>query len=439
MQFLVRPGSRVLDLGCGTGNLLAALKPNIGVGVDLSARMVEVARSKFPHLDFRCGDIEDPEFMSTLQGPFDYIILSDTIGLLDDVETALGHLHAFSTPHTRLVISYYSQLWEPLLKVAAAIGARMPQPPINLLSDSDFINILDLADFESIRYEVRQLVPKRLLGLGTFINRFVAPLPLVNRLCLRTYVVARSRRSIQLEELAATVVIPCRNERGNIEAAVQRLPEFGRRLEILFVEGNSTDATYEECLRIKEAYSDIRNIRVLKQPGRGKADAVRKGFEEAAGDVLIILDADLTVPPEAVPKFYAAIASGKGEFVNGTRLVYPMEKGSMQALNLVANRLFAYVFSYLINQRFTDTLCGTKALRKSSYETIAENRSYFGNFDPFGDFDLILGASKQSFKILEIPIHYAARTHGATQISRFRDGFKLVRMVLFAYRKLKAL
>lgn len=439
MQFLVPVGLRVLDLGCGPGDLLAALRPSVGVGVDLSEKMIDIARGKFPGLDFRCGDIEDVDFLQTIEGPFDYIIISDTIGLFDDIETALGRLHALCTPDTRFVISYYSQLWEPILKIASRVGARMPQPPVNFLSDTDFINILNLADFEAIRYEARQLVPKRLLGVGAIINRYLAPLPLINRLCLRTYIVARSRRVPPAAGLTASVIIPCRNEQGNIENAVQRLPKFGSHVEVIFVEGNSSDRTYEECLRVKEAYAAEWDIKVFKQPGKGKGDAVRKGFEEANGDVLMILDADLTVPPETMPKFYAAIVSGKGEFVNGTRLVYPMEDEAMRSLNFMANRFFALIFGYLINQRFTDTLCGTKVLTKTAYLRIAQGRSYFGDFDPFGDFDLIFGAAKQNFKILEIPIHYGARTYGETQISRFRDGFELLKMVVFAFRKLKAL
>ena len=439
MNFSVPSGLRVLDVGCGTGETLAAMKSAVGVGIDLSRKMIERARERFPGLVFTCGDLEDPAFMDSIEGPFDYIVLSDTIGLLDDIETALGHLHRLCTPETRIIIAYYSQLWEPALKAAVRFGLRMPQPPVNYLSHTDFLNILDLADFEPIREDARQLMPKHLAGLGTFINHYVGPLPLINRFCLRTYVVARSRSARSTVDLPVTVVIPCRNERGNIENAVKRLPRFGSHVEIVFVEGNSSDGTYEECLRVQDHYRGLWDIKVFKQPGRGKADAVRKGFEEATGDVLMILDADLTVAPETLPKFYAAIASGKGEFVNGTRLVYPMEDESMRTLNLIANRIFAKIFSFLVNQRFTDTLCGTKVVRKRDYLKIVAGRSYFGTFDPFGDFDLILGAAKQNLKIVEIPIHYAARTYGETQISRFTDGFKLLRMVVFAYRKLKAI
>ncbi|MEX2449962.1 MAG: glycosyltransferase family 2 protein [Rhodospirillales bacterium] len=181
------------------------------------------------------------------------------------------------------------------------------------------------------------------------------------------------------------------------------------------------------------------DIKCTQQDGKGKGDAVWKGFDMARGDILMILDADLTVRPEDLPKFYRVIASEKGEFVNGTRMVYSMEGGAMRFLNYLANWTFAKIFSYLLNQRFTDTLCGTKVLRKSAYEKIKQNRSYFGDFDPFGDFDLIFGASKLSQKIVEVPVRYASRSYGTTQISRFRHGVLLLRMVVFAFFKLKAI
>jgi glycosyltransferase involved in cell wall biosynthesis len=297
---------------------------------------------------------------------------------------------------------------------------------------------MDLADFEMISQEQRQLIPLRWFGIGPFVNRYIAPLPGIRRLCLRTYIVGRPVRKFPDRRFSASIVIPCRNEKGNIEAAIRRMPRFGTAQEILFVEGNSSDGTFEECERVRDAHKDSWNIKVLKQDGRGKGDAVRKGFAAASGDVLMILDADLTMPPEALPRFHAVIETGKAEFVNGTRLIYPMESEAMRPLNLIANRCFAYLFSYLVNTRLTDTLCGTKVLLRRNYEVLARERGYFGNFDPFGDFDLIFGAAKQNLKIIETPIHYKARTFGETQISRFRDGWLLLKMVWFAYSKLKA-
>ncbi len=360
MKFLIPKGVRVLDLGCGNGDLLAELEPSYGLGIDISPAMIDRAKRLYPNLSFVVGDIEDETVIDAIDGPFDYIVLSDTVGMLDDIETALRRLQPLCGPDTRVIIAYYSQLWEPLLKVAEWVGLKMPQPPTNYLNTTDFLNILDLADFEPIKMDYRQLVPRRLLGLGTLINRFIAPMPGIRRLCLRTYVVARSLTAKRPAQLSASIVIPCRNERGNIETAIKRLPAFGKAQEIIYVEGNSSDGTYEECLRVKEAYAATHDIKVLKQDGRGKGDAVRKAFANASGDVLMILDADLTMPPEALPKFHAAIESGKADFVNGTRLVYPMDDEAMRPLNFVANRFFAGVFSYLVNQRFSDTLCGTK-------------------------------------------------------------------------------
>jgi Glycosyl transferase family 2 len=359
--------------------------------------------------------------------------------MFEDIDGTLRLIHQLCAPSTRIIIAYYSHLWEPVLKLAEALRLRSKQPRINYIATADFRNLMDLADFEVISQEQRQLLPQRWFGLGPFINRFIAPLPGIRQLCLRTYLVGRPVRQFPDRSYSVSIVIPCRNERGNIEDAILRMPKFGAAQEILFVEGNSSDGTFAECERVRDAHSGRWDIKVLKQDGKGKGDAVRKGFAAATGDVLMILDADLTMPPEALPKYQTVIETGKAEFVNGTRLVYPMESEAMRPLNFIANRVFAYLFSYLVNTRLTDTLCGTKVLLRKDYEVLARERAYFGNFDPFGDFDLIFGAAKQNLKIIETPIHYKARTFGETQISRFRDGWLLLKMVWFAYRKLKAI
>jgi SAM-dependent methyltransferase len=439
MGFLIPPGKRVLELGCGRGQLLAALAPAYGVGVDFSTKAVAKAKALHPDLNFVLGDAEDPATLAGIEGPFDYIVIADTIGMFEDIDGTLSRVHHLCAPSTRIIISYYSHLWEPILKLAEGLRLRSRQPKINYIATVDFLNLVDLADFEVISQEQRQLIPLRWFGLGPFVNRFIAPLPGIRKLCLRTYIVGRPVRQFPDRKFSASILIPCRNEKGNIENAILRMPKFGTSQEILFVEGNSSDGTYEECERVRDAYKDQWDIKVLKQEGKGKGDAVRKGFAAATGDVLMILDADLTMPPEALPKYHAVIETGKAEFVNGTRLIYPMENEAMRPLNLIANRCFAYLFSYLVNTRLTDTLCGTKVLMRKDYEVLARERGYFGNFDPFGDFDLIFGAAKQNLKIIETPIHYKARTFGETQISRFRDGWLLLKMVWFAYRKLKAI
>jgi ubiquinone/menaquinone biosynthesis C-methylase UbiE len=437
MRFLVPPGLRVLELGCGTGRLLSELNPARGVGVDFSGRMIEIACQRHPQCEFYEGDVEDPDFIASLEGPFDVIVMSDTIGSLDDCQATLGNMHRLCTADTRLIVVYYSRMWEPILALGSALRLKQPHLQQNALPTEEIGNLLRLADFEVIKREWRQLLPRRLLGIGTLVNRYVAPLAIIRRACVRNYIVARSRQLKPPQPKSATVLIPCRNERGNIEGAVRRLPQFCDDIEILFVEGHSQDGTLEEIHRVMAAYPD-KDIKVLIQDGKGKGDAVRKGFEHARGDVLIILDADLTVPPESIPKFFEALVSAKAEFINGTRLVYPLEKEAMRFLNLLANQVFSWVFSWLLNQRFTDTLCGTKVLSRRHYLQIAANRAYFGDFDPFGDFDLIFGAAKLNLKFVEVPIRYASRTFGVTQISRFRHGWMLLGMVLFAFRKLKA-
>ena len=238
------------------------------------------------------------------------------------------------------------------------------------------------------------------------------------------------------KDFSVSIFIPCRNEKGNIEQAVTRTPAFGKKQEFIFVEGGSKDGTYEEVERIIKKYPH-KDIKLYKQTGKGKGDAVRLGFSKAQNEVLMILDADLTVSPEDLPKFYEAMRNNRGEFINGCRLVYPMEKEAMRFLNLVANKLFGLFFSWLLGQRFKDTLCGTKVLFRHHYEEIAKNRVYFGDFDPFGDFDLIFGATKLNLKIIELPIRYKERQYGTTQIQRFQHGLLLFRMCLFAMKKIK--
>jgi SAM-dependent methyltransferase len=438
LKFLIPEGARVLELGCGTGDLLAALKPSFGVGVDFSEAMVGEARRAHPDLSFFVGDIEDSEFVRSLPGPFDAIVVVDTLGALDDCQAMLENLHELCTRETRLVIGYFSHLWSPVLKSAEALGLKMQQPPQNVLAPVDVRSLAALADFDPVKSEPRLLMPLHLAGLGRLANRFLAPLPLVRQLCLRHYTVCRSLRRPVRDVKSATVVVPARNERGNIAAAVERMPRFTDDLEIIFIEGHSQDGTWQEIERVVAAHPG-RDIKAMRQPGKGKGDAVFAAFDAARGDVLMILDADLTMPPEQLPKFWEAIRSGKGEFVNGSRLVYPMEDEAMRFLNLVANKTFSLLFTWLLSQRFTDTLCGTKAMLRSDYARLKAGRSYFGDFDPFGDFDLIFGASKLGLKAVEVPIRYASRTYGETQISRFSHGFMLLRMVGFAFLRIKAM
>jgi SAM-dependent methyltransferase len=432
-SFYIPPNQSVLEVGSSTGHLLNALRPRRGVGIDISANMVRIAQQKFPHLEFRVDDIEQLQ----LEEKFDYVVVSDLIGFLYDVQRAFENLHRVCTPRTRIVISYFNFLWEPILRTGELLGLKAKQPVQNWLAPADIENLLQLARFEVVRKTSRLLLPKKVPLMVSLCNRVLVNLPMFRKLGLVQLLVARPNPAPAQVNYTSSVIIPCRNERGNIEAVVLQTPDLGAHTELIFVEGNSTDGTAEEIERVIAAYPS-RDIKLIPQrDGRGKGDAVRKGFAEAKGDILMILDADLTVDPEELPKFYDALVNGRGEFIHGSRLIYPMEQQAMRFLNILGNKFFSMTFSYLLEQRFKDTLCGTKVLFRSDYEQIAAHRSYFGDFDPFGDFDLIFGAAKLNLKIVEIPIHYHARTYGTTNISRFRHGWLLLRMSWFAMRKLK--
>jgi glycosyltransferase involved in cell wall biosynthesis len=300
--------------------------------------------------------------------------------------------------------------------------------------------MLQLADFEVVRRDLQIVAPAGVPLVSDFLNRYVGPLPIANLLSLVFGYVARPAphraRPPLPERPSLSVIIPCRNEAGHIRPMVERLPDLGAGSEYIFVEGNSTDDT-EAVIRQVIAESPGRPFRFFKQTGKGKGDAVRMGFAQATGDILLILDSDLGVGPEDIPKFRDALVHGKAEMANGSRLVYPMEGRAMRFLNLLANKFFAFLFSWLLGQQVRDTLCGTKALLRSDYERIAANRAYFGDFDPFGDFDLLFGAARLNMRIVDIAVRYHERTYGATNISRFHHGFLLLRMSLFAARKMR--
>lgn len=432
-RFVVPEGASVLALGCGTGDLLAALKPSRGVGIDLSGEMVRLARRKYPHLTFLKGQAERLPHGER----FEWVILSDLVGFLPDVQRVLQEVHRVMEAGSRVVVTHHNPLWEPALKMAEVLGLKMREPVQNWLSRRDIANLLYASGFEVLREENRVLLPFRLPGLARIFNRFVARLPLAWRLGLIQTVVARPMPVARDgSRLSCSVVVPCLNERGTVEAAIRRTPRLGAHTELIFVVGQATDGTAEEVARCIAAYPD-RDVRLIRQTGRGKGQAVREGFDAARGDVLMILDGDLTVLPEELPKFFEVLASGRGELVSGGRLVYPMAQGAMRGLNWVGNRFFGLAFSYLIGQRILDTLCGTKALFAADYRRIAAGREALCDFDPFGDFDLLLGAAKLNRKIVEVPVRYRDRVYGTTQIHRFRHGWMLLRMCWVALWKLK--
>ncbi len=429
-HYFVPKGKRVLEVGCGTGNLLKALEPSYGVGLDISEEMIKVASEKHLDLNFYAGEID-----SLKEEKFDTIILSGLLGELEDIQSFLESLKRFCTKDTRIIIEYYSYFWQYILKIGEQLGLKIPQKIQNWISAQDITNFLSLAGFDVIKRERRILFPKYIWGLSTLLNRYVANLPIINALTLNHFIVTRVAIH-KKQEYSTTILVPCRNEKGNIEQAIIRTPFFGTHQEFMFVEGGSKDGTYEEVERVIQKYPD-KDIKLFRQEGQGKGDAVRFGFSKSSCDILMILDADLTVPPEDLPKFYGAIRDGKGEYINGCRLVYQMESEAMRFLNLMANKFFGIFFSWLLETSFKDTLCGTKVMFRHHYEELVANRAYFGDFDPFGDFDLIFGAVKLNLKVIEVPIRYRNRQYGSTQIQRFRHGILLFQMCFFAMRKIK--
>lgn len=431
-RFIIPPGSTVLEVGCGRGDLLAFMQPSVGVGIDFSEAMITAAKELHPECSFICADAHA---LPDLGRQFEFIILSDLVNDVWDVQSILIQLQPFCLPETRIVINFYNRLWEFPLKVAQAIHMATPLLDQNWLTQQDMCNLLQLCDFEVVRSSTEVLFPFFLPLISGLFNRVLARLWLFKSLCMTNILIARPRGLVQETQPSVSVVIAARNEAGNIAQIFERVPEMGSGTELIFVEGHSTDHTYE-VIQEKSAHSS-RPVQLLKQEGKGKGDAIRLGFQHAKGDVLMILDADLTVPPEDLPRFYDALVSNRGEFINGVRLVYPMEKEAMRFFNTIGNKFFSAAFSWLLGQSIKDTLCGTKVLWREDYEKIAANRSFFGDFDPFGDFDLIFGAAKLNLKLVDLPIRYRERTYGTTNIQRWRHGLLLLRMLWVAAVRLK--
>lgn len=432
-RFWIAPGRRVLELGCGRGDLLDALKPKRGVGVDFSPEMIQRARVLHPNLTFVVADCHN---LQDVEGPFDAIILSDLVDDIWDVQEVFAQLSRLCHDRTRILINSYSRVWELPLYLAGKLGIAKRKMPQNWLTIDDLSGIMSLSDFEVVRVWHEILWPLPFPVIDRFCNKFLARLWPFKLFNLSNFILARPKPGRISAAPLVSVIVAARNEAGNIAEIFRRTPEMGAGTELVFVEGHSQDDTYS-VIEKEIAKHPERMSQLHRQTGKGKGDAVRLGFAKAKGDVLMILDADMTVPPEDLPRFYEALASGKGEFINGVRLVYPMEDEAMRFFNFLGNKFFSLAFSWLLGQPIKDTLCGTKVLRKSDYELIAANRTYFGEFDPFGDYDLIFGAAKQGLRLVDLPVRYRARTYGTTNIQRWSHGLLLLQMVVFAAKKIK--
>jgi len=378
--------------------------------------------------------VSSVEDLKTIDEPArDYVILNGTIHYERDIQELLNRLRECLDGSARVLFVYYSMLWKPLALLASKLGVRSRTPEQNWIAHEDLENLCHLAGLEIIRRDVKVLCPIPIPLLANFLNRYVAPLPFFRLFTMLNIVIARPVKSASAIRPSVSIVVPARNEAGNIDDILTRCPVMGPEDEIIFVEGNSTDDTWPRIQRAVSEYKGSHRLVAAQQKGEGKGDAVRLGFDMATNDILMILDADLTTPPEELPKFYNAIVENKAEFVNGSRLVYPMEKQAMRFFNILANKLFAIAFSFVLGQRFKDTLCGTKVLTRAHYQRLAATREFFG------DFDLLFGAARLGLKIVEIPVHYRERTYGTTNIQRWRHGLILLRMLVFAARRMKFL
>jgi ubiquinone/menaquinone biosynthesis C-methylase UbiE len=432
-QFLIPHDKKVLELGCSEGDLLASTFPAYGVGIDFSEEMVNLAKEKYPNLNFIVSDVHEIK----IDEKFDYIILSDLVNDLWDVQETLEQVYKVCHPNTKIIINSYSKLWSGILNLSSKLKLSKPTLVQNWLAVEDIENLLEITNFQSLRVWSEFLFPFKVPILSSFINRYLAKIWPFYYFCLTNFIISRPvNLENPISETKVSVIVAARNEEGNIQDIFESMPLIGDKTELIFVEGNSQDNTFEKIQEMSKKYP-LQDTKLFKQTGKGKGDAVRLGFEAATGDVLMILDADLTVSPDDLIKFYKLINSNKAEFVNGVRLVYPMEKKAMRFFNLVGNKFFSLAFSWLLGQSIKDTLCGTKVLSKKHYDEIAKNRNYFGDFDPFGDFDLIFGAAKLNLKIMDMPVRYKERIYGETNIQRWRHGLILLRMVIFAARKIK--
>ena len=354
-----------------------------------------------------------------------------------DIEATLSSIRGSLSRLSRLVVVLYNPYFRGVFRLATNLGVRSGPLPSTFVTRESLASLAKLSGFDVVQVKPVGYVPFRMFGLGDAINRLLPAVPLLRWLGAAAIVVLRPTEASPRPP-SLSIVIPCRNEKGNIEPAVQRLPRFAGEVEVIFVEGHSSDGTWDEVQRVVRLYGDRMQLSAVQQSGKGKSDAVRLGFSKARHELVTILDADLTMPPEMLPRFYQAYCSGHADFINGTRLVYPMEGEAMRFLNRLGNVFFAKALSYVLDARLSDSLCGTKLLRRDDYARMVRWRNDFGDVDPFGDFELLFPAAILGLGIIDVPVYYRARLYGATNIHRFRHGFQLLRMTLIGLFRVKA-
>lgn len=423
----VRPDASVIEVGCGTGLSLSELPNRRKTGLDFSPEMIRLAKEADPNTNYSVDDVLHLGHTET----YDYVLLLDTINFVSDVQQSLKEIRSkLCHDRTRLIVTYYNFLWQPLFIVAEALGFKTKFPEQNWLNRSDIDNLLGLTGFEAVQHGERVLCPAGIPLLAPLCNKYLVSLPFFRAFALVKYVVARPVTRLR-REYSVTVLSAVRNEKGNIRRIIDAMPAMGTTTELLFIEGGSTDGTWEEIEQAVRDYKGPVSIRGLKQSGKGKANALHDGVTASVGELLFIYDGDFTVHPSELPKLYDAFAENSAEFINASRLVYPLEEGAMRLLNLLGNMSFSILFSWLFAQRLVDVLSPVKGLLRDDYPAVATR------LDPFGDFDFFLGAGSRQRKMSEVPVHYLERVYGTTKIRRFHHGWLLLKMCVFGARKLK--
>lgn len=364
------------------------------------------------------------------------VLLNGNLNYDLDIEATLSRIKSRLNRLSRVIVVLYNPYFRGVFWLATRLGLRRGPLPTTFVTRESLAALAALSGYDIVQVKPVGYLPFRWLGLGSLINRMLPTVPLVRWLGAAAVVVLRPIAASPPPSL--TIVIPCRNERGNIEAALTRLPAFPAPVEVIFVEGHSSDGTWEEVQRVVIRHGDRFRLAAYQQAGTGKSDAVRLGFSKATHDLVTVLDADLTMPPEMLPRFYQAYCAGLADFINGTRLVYPMEGEAMRFLNRLGNVFFAKALSFVLDAHLTDSLCGTKLLRRDDYARMVRWRGDFGDVDPFGDFELLFPAAILGLGIIDVPVYYRARQYGRTNINRFRHGWMLLRMTLIGLCRVKA-
>ncbi len=431
LKYIVDEHSKVLHIRCSIGYVLNELNPSVGVGIDDTPNQIEEAKKRYPNQKFICSSPEN--FKSDEK--FDYVIISSVEDIVD-IKATLDNLKHCCTPDTRIIILHYNYLWNPLVKLAEKTGLKIPQNYHNWITVNDLRNFLTNTGFEEVINKGFILSPFNIPLLSYLLNRFFARLPFFRLFTMMRLTVARMQEEVH-KEYSVSVIVPCRNEAGNIEDAVNRIPKLGTHTEIIFGDDKSTDGTADKVREMIAKHPD-KDIKLIPGPGISKSENVWSCFDNATCDILMILDADLTVIPEELPYFYEAIAKRRGEFINGSRMVYPMHDEAMKLFNIIGNKFFSLAFTYILDTPIKDTLCGTKVMFRKDFEKIKKLRGTGGINDRWGDYELIFGAAKQHLKILDLPVHYYERVYGETKMTgRVKNGLIMLKMCRAALMKIK--